>query len=67
MLRKTLIATWCTAAILSLPMTASAATQEYKSEQGTVTVSSVAEGLNHPWALAFLPDKQGMLVTERSG
>ncbi|EPM85003.1 hypothetical protein A249_27545, partial [Pseudomonas syringae pv. actinidiae ICMP 18804] len=48
-------------------MTASAATEQYKSELGTLTVSSVAEGLDHPWALAFLPDKQGMLVTERSG
>ncbi|MCF5227171.1 PQQ-dependent sugar dehydrogenase, partial [Pseudomonas syringae] len=49
MLKKTLIATWCTAAILSLPMTASAATEQYKSELGTLTVSSVAEGLDHPW------------------
>ncbi len=67
MLRKTLIATLCTAAILSLPLTAGAATENYKSELGTVTVSQVAGGLNHPWAVAFLPDKKGMLVTERSG
>ncbi|MCF5599224.1 PQQ-dependent sugar dehydrogenase, partial [Pseudomonas syringae] len=67
MLRKTLIATLCTAAILSLPLTAGAATENYKSELGTVTVSQVAGGLNHPWAVAFLPDRQGMLVTERSG
>lgn len=52
MLRKTLIATWCAAAILSLPLTASAAPETYKSEQGTVTVTPVAEGLDHPWALA---------------
>ncbi|KPY86432.1 Uncharacterized protein ALO44_00592 [Pseudomonas syringae pv. tagetis] len=67
MLRKNLIATCCTAAILSLPLTAGAAAQSYKSELGTVTVTPVAEGLDHPWALAFLPDKQGILVTERSG
>lgn len=65
--RKNLIATLCTAAILSLPLTASAATETYKSELGTVTVTPVVEGLDHPWALAFLPDRQGMLVTERSG
>jgi glucose/arabinose dehydrogenase len=27
----------------------------------------IAKGLEHPWALAFLADRQGMLVTERPG
>ena len=27
---------------------------------------TVAEGLEHPWAIAFLPNKE-ILVTERSG
>jgi len=27
----------------------------------------MTKGLEHPWALAFLPDRQGMLVTERPG
>ncbi|WP_426140647.1 PQQ-dependent sugar dehydrogenase [Pseudomonas sp. DWP3-1-2] len=68
MFRKTLIATLCATAFLSLPVSAYAAqVQEFKSEQGSVTVEQVASGLEHPWALAFLPDKQGMLVTEQPG
>ncbi len=68
MFRKTLIATLCTTALLTVPLTTYAADiQEFKSEQGSVTVEQVSQGLAHPWALAFLPDKQGMLVTERSG
>jgi len=34
---------------------------------GTVTVVEVVTGLDHPWALAFLPDGQGILLTERPG
>lgn len=33
---------------------------------GPVHVTTHAEGLSHPWALAFLPDG-GLLVTERAG
>ncbi|WP_163034519.1 PQQ-dependent sugar dehydrogenase, partial [Pseudomonas viridiflava] len=68
MFRKTLFATLCATAVLSLPLSAGAApTENYKSDLGTVTVTPVAEGLNYPWALAFLPDRKGILVTERSG
>jgi aldose sugar dehydrogenase len=35
-------------------------------ERGDVRVVTVAEGLEHPWGLAFLPDGR-MLVTERPG
>jgi glucose/arabinose dehydrogenase len=30
-------------------------------------VTELAKGLDHPWSLAFLPDNQGALITERSG
>jgi glucose/arabinose dehydrogenase len=33
---------------------------------GVVNVQTIAKGLEHPWSLAFLPDKR-MLVTERPG
>ena len=42
------------------------ATQSFDSEHGTVVVTEVAAGLEHPWALTFLPDGR-MLVTERPG
>jgi len=70
-LGKTLMATLCAAALLSLPLSGYAAQtapeQTFKSELGDLSVTEIAKGLAHPWALAFLPDKQGMLVTERPG
>src|SRR4029434_6310490 len=36
------------------------------SVKGVVDFQTIAEGLEHPWSLAFLPD-QRMLVTERPG
>ena len=68
MLRKTLLATACASALISAATAVFAApAQELKSEQGTLEVTPIAKGLDHPWALAFLPDRQGMLVTERPG
>ncbi|MFZ9966667.1 MAG: PQQ-dependent sugar dehydrogenase [Steroidobacteraceae bacterium] len=37
-----------------------------ESEAGKLAVTTVAEGLEHPWGLAFLPDGRA-LVTERPG
>ena len=68
MLRKTLLATFCASALITAAAPVFAAsTQELKSEQGTLEVTAITKGLEHPWALAFLPDRQGMLVTERPG
>lgn len=67
MLRKTL-ATLCATSLLSVAFTAHAdAPRTFASETGTITATPVVEGLQHPWALAFLPDQQGILITERPG
>ena len=65
LIRRTLIASVSACALLGLSMHASAAT--YQSEEGTLTVDEVVGGLQHPWAVAFLPGNDGMLVTERTG
>jgi glucose/arabinose dehydrogenase len=49
-----------------LACSSSASAQTFKSSAGDIKVETAAEGLSHPWALAFLPDGR-MLVTERPG
>ena len=45
---------------------ASAPAQVFHSSAGNLVVQTAASGLDHPWALAFLPDRR-MLVAERPG
>ncbi|MDM8349400.1 PQQ-dependent sugar dehydrogenase [Pseudomonas sp. sp1636] len=46
---------------------AAAQTREFPSEQGTLQVKQLVAGLEHPWSMAFLPDRHGLLVSERPG
>lgn len=66
MSRATWLVTLAAAALAPL-LAHAAAQQTFKSEEGTLTVDTVANGLRTPWALAFLPGGQDMLVTERIG
>ncbi len=43
-----------------------AAAETFRSAAGDISVATVADGLERPWALAFLPDGR-MLVTEKAG
>lgn len=41
--------------------------QVENSELGELTLEVLVGGLEHPWGLAFLPDGQGSLISERPG
>lgn len=49
-----------------LSLTPAKAQQVVSSQHGPVSVDTIADGLVHPWGMAFLPDGR-MLVTERPG
>ncbi|MBU1282058.1 MAG: PQQ-dependent sugar dehydrogenase [Gammaproteobacteria bacterium] len=61
-----IVPTLAFAAVLTAPW-AHAETVEYPSEQGTLQVTALIDGLQNPWGMAFLPDDQGLLLTERTG
>ncbi|MEO9297698.1 PQQ-dependent sugar dehydrogenase [Devosia alba] len=51
---------------LSLLIVPAAGAQEAPSSAGLLRAEVLSEGLDHPWALVFMPDGR-LLVTERSG
>ena len=51
---------------VSAPAPASEPARNVASEQGQASLTIIARGLSHPWAVAPLPDG-GFLVTERGG
>ena len=51
---------------LLIATSAHAVEQTAETEKAAIQIRTVADGLQNPWALAFLPDS-AMLVTEKSG
>ena len=63
MLRSAFAAMALAPAIAAMPVSAQ---DVFETDKAPILVETVADGLDHPWGFAFLPDG-GMLVTERSG
>lgn len=52
--------------LLFMLLSATGIAQTHTTQEHRIRVSTLTEGLSHPWSLAFLPDGR-MLVTERPG
>ena len=52
--------------VLAANSTVQAADLTFPSSAGNLTVHTVAQGLSHPWSLAFLPDGR-IIVNHRTG
>lgn len=66
-MRTAVILRRCGALLLASLLSAAQAAPGPSSAHGPLELQEVASGLEHPWALAFLPGDEGMLVTERPG
>jgi glucose/arabinose dehydrogenase len=64
--RQRIVTTVLMAAGLLLACAATSGAQVFPSSAGNIMIETFAKGLDHPWALAFLPDGR-ILVTERPG
>jgi aldose sugar dehydrogenase len=65
-----MVVRWVAGALVPLALAMDSASslgaESYQSQAGSIAVVTVAEGLEQPWGLAFLPDGR-MLVTEKEG
>ncbi len=51
----------------ALPAANAMTVQDGKPPHAKARVERLIDGLRHPWAIAFLPDDAGILITEREG